>query len=239
MSIKYSETLTDLKKAQDESKLVEIISKLSKMNANFEDKVIEHSEIEKLDNSVLNTLNIEKADSFNNYSTIDEQETKLVIVGTITPWNGKNLGYFYTSGRNKVYRILDDFFNLSGTQDSFVNLKKKLKATNNNSKKADIVNLVKENLKNRKIAFVDVIKTAIREKNNSNDDKIILYSLDLDTFKKCENVEKFICTSKNTASCLTNIFDNLGFNTNKIVVCPQDRFHYKWENWKNELDKVF
>ena len=36
------------------------------------------------------------------------KDTKLIIVGTITPPDGQNRGYFYTAPRNRLYGYLDE-----------------------------------------------------------------------------------------------------------------------------------
>ena len=41
----------------------------------------------------------------NDLSDEEKSKAKIIIVGSITPWNGK--GWFYTAPRTKMYKILD------------------------------------------------------------------------------------------------------------------------------------
>ena len=149
----------------------------------------------------------------------------VIIVGTLTPANGMGYGYYYTSERNKVYGILDYCFETE--ENGLVILKKKLR---DSDKKEIIIEDIKQYLKAHKIAFIDVINQAVRKIGSSKDDDIIEYTLDYDLFKHCNNNQKFICTSQNAKICLDKInkFDN-------VVICHQDRFHCKKEDWKKEI----
>lgn len=169
----------------------------------------------------------EKVDSLNK-TCFDKrliENANIVIVGTLTPSNGMGFGYYYTSERNRVYKLLDYCFDkeTNGLSD----LKKELKQ---NPKDKTILQKIKEYLFEHKIVFVDVIDVAIRKKGSSLDDDIIEYTLDYNSFKHCKNSQKFVCTSKNAMLCLNKIqkFDN-------VVLCPQDRFRCKKEDWKKQI----
>lgn len=154
------------------------------------------------------------------------QNANIIIVGTLTPANGMNNGYYYSSDRNRVYGLIDYCFN---TEDNgLAKLKKQLKQT---TQKTEVLKQIKEYLSKHKIAFLDIINQAVRKKGSSLDDDITQYTLDFESFAYCSNNQKFVCTSKNAQIGLEKIkkFDN-------VVVCPQDRFRCKKEDWKKELN---
>ena len=170
----------------------------------------------------------EKVDSLNK-TCFDKrliENANIVIVGTLTPSNGMGFGYYYTSERNKVYKLLD--YCCDTETNGLSDLKKELKQ---NPKDKTILQKVKEYLFEHKIVFVDVIDMAIRKKGSALDDDIIEYTLDYNTFKHCKSSQKFVCTSKNAMMCLQKIrkFDN-------VVICHQDRFHCKKEDWKKQIN---
>ena len=153
------------------------------------------------------------------------QNANIVIVGTLTPSNGMGFGYYYTSERNKVYKLLDYCFDTE--TNGLSDLKKELKQ---NPQSDLVLQKIKDFLFVHKIVFVDVIDVAIRKIGSALDDDIAWYTLDHKTFKHCNNSQKFVCTSKNAMMCLQKIrkFDN-------VVICHQDRFHCKKEDWKKEI----
>ena len=124
-----------------------------------------------------------------NQSHCVTSETKIIIVGTITP--PKACGYFYTSPYNCIYGYIDS---VRGTD--LCGLKKKLKS--NVAIKANIISL----LEKEKIAFLDVIDEAIRKTGSSADDDIANFSLDYSTFETVFNIipkggkVKVICNSR-------------------------------------------
>ena len=237
MKTNYNILVDEIKKQQNDDKIIEILGKMSQKTEKFANKVIEQEDFDILKTKI-KTDDYEFAKSLNFKNCLND-ETKLVIVGTVTPWNGTEYGYFYTSGVNKVYGILDRYFGLMETENSLVSLKKQLAKTNDSTKKEKIVNKIIEVLQTLKIAFIDVADEVLREKHNARDDKILIYSLDFDSFKNANKINYFICTSKNTKECLDIIFDKLGFDKTKIVVCNQGWPHYKWETWETELNKIF
>ena len=130
----------------------------------------------------------EKVESYNMENCVTEN-TKIIIVGTITP--PKASGYFYTSPYNCIYGYID-----SVRKTSLKDLKKSLKIdTINKNKIIDI-------LKKEGIAFLDIMKCVIRKKGSSADADIQNFSLDFEIFKKvfCEmticNKVKIICNSR-------------------------------------------
>lgn len=134
--------------------------------------------------------------SFNKETTLNE-ETKLVIVGTITPPNTK---YFYCSYYNRIYGYIDEALQLSGPEDSLKMLKLGLSEVNNGRIAIDLLNdteiksrveKIKSILKAKKIAFLDTMRRVIRKSNSPYDKDILYYSIDyakLEQLKKLKNV---------------------------------------------------
>ena len=169
----------------------------------------------------------EKVDSLNK-SCFDKdliKNAKIIIVGTLTPSNGMGFGYYYTSERNRVYKLIDYCFETE--ENGLSKLKQELKANPQDKTKLD---KIKKYLSNHKLVFIDVIDQAVRKIGSSLDDDIIAFTLDKKTFTYCNNNQKFVCTSKNAMLCLEQIQ-----NFENVVVCPQDRFRCKKEDWKKEI----
>ena len=155
-----------------------------------------------------------------------------IIVGTLTPPDGMTNGYYYSSSHNKVFGIIDKCYENDGT---FLELKKQLLIHHKN--KATIKQ-IEEKLLKYKVAFIDIVDQAIRVKRSSLDDDIVLYSLDFKAFRNCNEHQTFICTSQNAKKGLEEIIKqdpSIKINNNNIVVCYQDRFHYKEDDWKSRL----
>lgn len=144
--------------------------------------------------------------SFNNNPTIDSN-TKLIIVGTLTPPEGRKNGYFYSADGNGVYGLLDNYF---AGKSNFLNLKNKLIASSN---KAQCVEDIKNELKKFNIAFLDVIDCAIASTTSPNDNEILYFNLDFGSFKNVlETLAdfNFVCTSKNAVEGLLCILKKFG-----------------------------
>lgn len=134
--------------------------------------------------------------SFNQETTLNE-ETKLVIVGTITPPNTK---YFYCSYYNFIYGYIDEALNLSGSECSLKKLKYGLSKVDNERIRIELlssteiesrVDKIKSILITKKIAFLDTMDEVIRKSNSPYDKDILYYSVDyasLDKLKKLKNV---------------------------------------------------
>lgn len=167
-----------------------------------------------------------KSTSFNKDSTYDG-ETKILIVGTFTPYCGRRAGYFYCSERNGLFSIIDYCFD---DKQSLVDAKKEL-LDNLNDKFTKIkkIEQIKKILNKRKIAFLDVIKEAISPYNDPSDDAILSYVLDYDSFKKMDfnKIDLIIANSKNALVALEYILGHLfcfSFSiciSSKIVLLPQ------------------
>lgn len=156
-------------------------------------------------------------------------DTKLVIIGTITP---KDFDYFYCAPRNKIYGYIDEVVgsNLKG-------LKQQLNATTSSIVKHNIVKKIKDTLKTNKIAFIDVMKYVIRDPKRiySHDDPaIIYYSVDCATLSKIKNPSIIICNNRLSQSIVSKI---TGYSD--ITYIPQRGKGSSKSNWLNGIkDKL-
>jgi len=150
--------------------------------------------------------------SFNfNHPEIDEI-TKVIIVGTFTPKNGRDNGYFYSSKRNEMYKILDNFFyEVRNIKTKFSEIKNEIV---NSPKNINKINELKNELKKYNIALLDVIDLAVSPDDSASDDDIEMFNLDYDTFNKYSRTKAvFICNSRNAESA----FDFIVKHNNAIV----------------------
>ena len=121
-------------------------------------------------NSVFDSSNYEIASSvipidINDLSDEEKKNAKIIIVGSITPWNGK--GWFYTAPRTKLYKILDQVIpnaNFDSLKDS------------------GSINELKEVLKKEGIYFIDVFKKVIRQRKTASDKAIVFGTLNDEAF---------------------------------------------------------
>lgn len=121
-------------------------------------------------NCLFDSSNYEIASSvvpidINDLSDEEKKKVKIIIVGSITPWNGN--GWFYTAPRTKMYKVLDQVI----PNANFDYLK-------SNGK----INELKEVLKKEGIYFIDVFKKVIRQKNAASDKAIMFGTLNDDAF---------------------------------------------------------
>ena len=100
------------------------------------------------------------------FSSKDYHKAKIVIVGTITPWNGK--GFFYTAPNTKMYQIIDKIL---GTHfDQMKNCEE-----------------LETALENKGIYFLDVFQAVIRKRKSASDDDILFGSLNYNAFEEYMN----------------------------------------------------
>lgn len=136
-------------------------------------------------------LDLADASSFNNSETAINKETKLIIVGSITPPKGEN--YYYTSKENNLYKFIDKYLN----KDIF------------EKNKTNKEELIKE-LKAHHIGFIDVFSKVIRVKDSASDNDILLGTLDYSSFKERLELPSDVLIVPNTklAADLLNIIIN-------------------------------
>lgn len=154
--------------------------------------------------------------SFNNmhdYSKLNNK-VKVIIVGTLTPKAGRDIGYFYMAN-NDMYTMLGKYFN----EDL-----DKYKTSTSDKKQ------LQNYLYNKGIAFMDVVGSAIQCPMDSAEDSDIGYfNLDYDNFRKITSSNiKFITTSDAAYEAFCRISEKLNkswwINPNNIKQCQL--FHY-------------
>ena len=189
---------------------------------------------------VLNSFeDYEIAESFNRETTLDDN-TKLLIVGTLTPPDGK--GKYFYSTRNSVYGLIDEALETPNNNNGIklVNLKKRFNSDESNNQK--VREEIKKHLKKNKIAFLDVVKYAVRNKHSSDDKDIMIAELDYDVFKDLKNVQNIIVNSEDAARAFCDIktkneskgskYENI-----KIGYLPQTQrsSNFSRENWADAI----
>ncbi len=145
-----------------------------------------------------------------------DENSKILIVGSMTATDGIKKGFFYASARNQLWQLLDLCLGLEG-EKSFSFLKNKLKVNcedfdlhkmsqlqfenNKGAIRGDISQLLHEN----NIAMCDIFKECYFNKNSSLDSEIILNNSNypyqtnkevLQEIVKKAKVEKVVVTSK-------------------------------------------
>lgn len=166
---------------------------------------------------------LECFDESHNANNVLCSDTKLVIIGTITP---KNFDYFYCSPRNRIFGYIDEVVG-----SNLKELKIKLNASKNESDKQKIIVDIKKFLTDNKIAFVDAMKYVIRDKNkiNSHDDTAIkYYSIDENTLKTINDYSIIICNSRISQDIVSKIFN---INKNALSYIPQRGKNSTKLNW--------
>ena len=163
--------------------------------------------------------------SFNRDYNLVNSSTKAIIVGTITSPQGRgdNRNFYYMSPYNPMYRILDKYFLSIGEESNFVS----------NKKIGNIECLIKE-LKEKKIAFLDVIQSCNNFNNSSLDYDLTDIRLDYEAFKGIDKSIVLIANSNNAYQALLKIVDKNKLE-NEIKLVYGFRF-YKQEDWNTALN---
>ncbi len=152
--------------------------------------------------------------SFNQLSMnlIRNNDIRYLIVGTLTPPEGRKNGYFYTASKNKMFRYID----LSFSDGLYLEQKK--------SNPAEIEKI----LCKRHVAFFDVVNEAIVLKGSSRDDDILSYTLDYVRFKEILSKNpkiKIAVNSKNAEAGFKQICNELKIHI-KYELIPQNLWGY-------------
>ena len=167
----------------------------------------------------IDNMKEDSAESFNREHCITP-ETRLVIVGTITPTAGTANGYFYTAPRNRIYGYIDQAI---GT--NLKEIKRELQSAENKGEVvADIIKVLKEN----KIAFLDVMKHVIRTNGSSSDDDIKYYCLDIESFKKIQESVNIVCNSRLAEAKYKEICEKLGREDKHIFLSQRSTIKEVW-----------
>ena len=165
--------------------------------------------------------------SFNSDYHLVREGTKVIIVGTITSPQGRgpNKDFYYMSPYNPMYRIIDAYFNSIGKPSNFVN-----------NKKAGNIPAIIEELKEKNIAFLDVVESCSNPKNSSLDDDLENIKLDYEAFKGIKENVVLLANSKNAYHALLKIREhNQLKNGTKYVY--GFRF-YKQEDWNSVFKEI-
>lgn len=174
---------------------------------------------------------------------------KLLIVGTLTPPQGR--GYHYTSNRNKMYKYLDCGL---GTEclESFKNELQEYPIANETSNTGSYRNgmhrvdealkkikKIESTLEDKGVLLLDVVDEALRKNEySSSDENIIKCTLDYESFEKISGAEYVIVNSKNAYECFCKIMNKVGENNFRNIIClPQNPRSFICDNRK-EYKKI-
>ena len=165
--------------------------------------------------------------SFNNTYHLVSVATKVIIVGTITSPQGRGLNkdFYYMSPYNPMYRIIDNYYQSINKPSNLVKYKKE----------GNIKALIEE-LFNKGVAFIDVIKSCNNPKNSSLDDELEDILLDYDAFKDISKDIVLIANSKNAYGALLKIAE-LNHLENTIKYVYGFRF-YKQDDWNKAFKEA-
>ena len=166
--------------------------------------------------------------SFNSDYHLVREDTKAIIVGTITSPQGRgfNKDFYYMSPCNPMYRIIDAYFNTIGKPSNFVK-----------NKKTGNIPAIIEELKEKHIAFIDVIKSCSNPKNSSLDDDLEDIELDYEAFKGIKKNIVLFANSKNAYHALLKIREKNHLK-NEIKYVYGFRF-YKQEDWNQAFNSIY
>ena len=166
--------------------------------------------------------------SFNSDYHLVREDTKVIIVGTITSPQGRgpNKDFYYMSPYNPMYRIIDAYFNSIGKPSNFIK----------NKKAGNIPAIIKE-LKEKHIAFLDVIESCANPKNSSLDDDLEDIKLDYESFKGINENIVLLTNSKNAYNALLKIVERNHLK-NEMIFVYGFRF-YKQEDWNKTFNSVY
>ena len=162
------------------------------------------------------------------------KDTKLIVVGTITPPDGQNNGYFYTAPRNRLYGYLDEEL---GTK---LKPKKLALCGASDENKRKIIEEIKQELIANHVAFLDVIEKAIHKNGQEYscyDDDIEYYCLDCSTFQNLSDKVFFICNSKMAYECFAEICKEINHQEylSRAIYLPQRGKGSSKEGWLKEI----
>ena len=159
--------------------------------------------------------------SFNKDYHLVSDTTKVIIVGTVTSPKGRDKGFYYMSPSNPMYRILDAYFK----DTNFVK----------NKKEGNIPAIIEE-LKEKGIAFIDVVESCSNPNNSSLDDDLEDIKLDYEAFEGINENIVMLANSKNAYGGLLRIKEHNHLK-NEIKYVYGFRF-YKQEDWNKALKEI-
>lgn len=189
-------------------------------------KKVSELEFEKYKSELNFDCGLECVESCNSKNCVTDK-TKLVIVGTITPPEGA--GYFYTAPRNKIYGYIDQALGNTNLKE----LKKELLQNPNDD---EIIGKIKLCLVENNIAFLDVIKSAIRRDDSPYDNDIKYYTVDKGCFAKNKDAV-YVCNSVLAQTCFLEICEELGVELKHIYLSQRKDTKQSWlETIRNILN---
>ena len=165
--------------------------------------------------------------SFNKDYFLVNANTKVIIVGTITPPKGRlvNGGFYYMSEQNRMYDILDAYYKAVNKSSSF-----KL------NKKAVNIKALIEELKDKGIAFIDVIDSCNNPKESYKDDDLEDIKLDYEAFKDIDENIVLIANSKNAYEGLLKIMEHNHLKNKALHI--HGFMFYKQEEWNKAFINI-
>ena len=166
--------------------------------------------------------------SFNSDYHLVREDTKVIIVGTITSPQGRgtNRNFYYMSPYNPMYRIIDTYFDAIGKPSNLVK-----------NKKAGNIPTIIEELKEKHVAFLDVVESCANPKNSSLDDDLEDIKLDYKAFKGIDENIVLLANSKNAYNALLKIAERNHLK-NEMIFVYGFRF-YKQEDWNKTFNSVY
>ena len=165
--------------------------------------------------------------SFNRDYHLLTPNTKVIIVGTITPPKGRLVGsgFYYMSDKNRMYDILDAYYKITGKPSSF-----------KKNKKAGNIPALIEELKDKGLAFIDVIESCNNPKESYKDDDLEDIKLDYEAFKDINEGTILIANSKNAYGALLKIAEHNQLK-NRVMHIHGFMF-YNQADWNNAFQDI-
>ena len=157
-------------------------------------------------------------------------DPKVIIVGTFTPYDGRQNGFFYSSNNNHQMKFIDE---------DLGKLKQGLVADHKNEQ---IIKKILDKLKNLKIMFLDTVYCNYdANQRSAKDDLIVFDTLDDVPFEPyIKNDIRFICNSHNAVSAFLKICEKFNSYPKEIIYVPQINYRTKDKEkkrqWKYAID---
>lgn len=186
-----------------------------------------------------------------------DENSKVLMLGSITATDGIRKGFYYASERNQLWQLLDCVLET----DCFIGLKRQLKQNYDNyvcgkidesvfeENRAKTRQMFAYELKKRKIAICDIFLECYFNNNSSLDNDIILNNPQYPAVSNAETIRNIIQNSKIRYVVVNSRFVQKQFEKMKIcrnfevvyVVSPSPRkgsIESKLASWRMVFDKV-
>lgn len=165
-----------------------------------------------------------------NFWNKKNKHPKIIIIGTFTPYDGRKKEFFYSSKKNNQLFFIDE---------KLLILKNKLQENSKNNLINDaVINEILEQLYQKGIMLLDIIKASIDKTiTSASDTDIAEFCLAKEDFKHYiynENVN-FIFNSRNSEYAFKLIFDDIDYiKDTRFFYLPQISRRIKKETLKNK-----